>query len=106
MSKVDEVDKRLSEEEKSPITPEEQPYVDMALQALTDEQRAKISKYDQLFVIRGYQTYEPRMEETVKAMKVRDESGDEEGIPLSLLTVVVSAVAPAVMSVVAPAVVS
>lgn len=71
MSKVEEVDRKLSEEEASAISADEQPYVDMSLQGLTEAQRAKITKYDHFFVVRGYQTYDPRMEETVKAMKVR-----------------------------------
>lgn len=81
MSKVEEVDRTLSEEEASPINADEQPYVDMSLQGLTEAQRGKITKYDHLFVIRGYQTYDPRMEETVKAMKMiadwRDKVGAE-----------------------------
>lgn len=52
------------------ITEEEQKYVDAALAAITEEQRKKISKWDILTIIRGYQTYEPRLEETNKAMKV------------------------------------
>ena len=40
------------------------------LAGLTDEERKLISEWDIIMVVRGYQTYDPRLEETNKAMKM------------------------------------
>eukprot|EP00039_Didymoeca_costata_P031570 m.35415 g.35415 ORF g.35415 m.35415 type:complete len:322 (-) comp8881_c0_seq2:208-1173(-) len=69
-SKVAEVDRRLAEEENSPLQEEEKPYLEKSLAALTNEQREKLTEWDHLQIVRGYQTYEPRMEETIKAFQM------------------------------------
>lgn len=47
-----EIDTRLAAEEESALTPEEQKYADAALAELTPEQRAKLSTWDIITVIR------------------------------------------------------
>lgn len=70
MSKVAQVDDRNDAQERTALTEEEQVFAKACLDAITPEQRARITDLDMLTVIRGYQTYEPRLEETVKAMQM------------------------------------
>lgn len=49
---VADIDTRLAAEEASPLTPEEQKYADAALAELTPEQRAKLSPWDIITVVR------------------------------------------------------
>lgn len=79
MSSVEEVDLKLSAEELSDATAEEQTFIDAGLAALTPEQRAAMTKYDCLFIVRGYQTYDPRMEETIKAFQMIADWRDSAG---------------------------
>lgn len=67
---ADEAYRKLAEEEASPLSAEEREFADNAMAGLTEEQRAKVSEADLQFVVRGYQTYKPRGEETNKALKV------------------------------------
>lgn len=76
---VAQIDDRLSTEEASPLTAEEQKFADAALAGLTEEQRAKLTPIDIITVVRGYQTYEPRLEETNKAMKLISDWRDKAG---------------------------
>jgi hypothetical protein len=92
-SAVAQIDERLAAEEASPLSAEEQKFADAALAGLTEEQRAKLSPIDIITVVRGYQTYEPRLEETNKALKVskrggsrpRDTTDDYLGVGLSVV---------------------
>lgn len=73
MSSVKEVDRQLAELEASPRLPEEEEYIQACLETCTEEEKANISERDILTCIRGYATYEPRKEETVKAFKAINE---------------------------------
>lgn len=64
-----EVDERLEKEEATALSPEERSFADAALAGLTPELRAKVSELDLITTVRGYQTYQPRLEETNKALK-------------------------------------
>jgi len=64
---VQEIDERLQAEEQSPLRQEEEEYCTAGRAALTDAQNALLSDKDCLTIIRGYQTYDPRKEETTKA---------------------------------------
>ena len=70
MASVAQIDETLSSEEANPLTAEEQPFADAAMAGLTPSQREKIQPIDLITVVRGYRTYEPRLEETNKALKV------------------------------------
>lgn len=79
MSHTAEIDAKFDKEETSPLSEEEQKYADAALAGLTAEQREKITPLDIVTIVRGYQTYEPRLEETNKAMKMIADWRDEVG---------------------------
>ncbi len=66
-----EIDERLDKEEQSAFSADERSYADACLAALSDEDRATVTELDLYTVVRGYQTYVPRKEETVKALQVR-----------------------------------
>eukprot|EP00730_Choanoeca_flexa_P019170 TRINITY_DN9354_c0_g2_i2.p1 TRINITY_DN9354_c0_g2~~TRINITY_DN9354_c0_g2_i2.p1 ORF type:complete len:333 (+),score=110.69 TRINITY_DN9354_c0_g2_i2:251-1249(+) len=66
---VKAVDKELAELEASPRKPEEEEYIQGCLAAASEEEKAQLSELDLLTVVRGYATYKPRMEETIKAFK-------------------------------------
>jgi len=68
---VKAVDRELAELEASNRRPEEEEYIEACLAATSDEDKARISEIDLLTAVRGYATYEPRKEETVKAFVVR-----------------------------------
>eukprot|EP00055_Hartaetosiga_balthica_P007473 m.25691 g.25691 ORF g.25691 m.25691 type:complete len:326 (+) comp5790_c0_seq1:321-1298(+) len=57
----------LVEEEVTTLKDEEKEFFDGIMKALPEEQSSKMTPLDYLTVIRGYHTYEPRMEETIKA---------------------------------------
>lgn len=65
-----ELDERLAGEENSPLSAEEQKYADAALATISPELRAKLTPWDIITTVRGYQTYEPRLEETNKALQM------------------------------------
>lgn len=70
---VKEIDERNQLEELAPIKPEEQKYADWGLSVLSADQKARmleVSPFDVLQIVRGYQTYKPRKEETEKAFKM------------------------------------
>jgi len=46
---------------------DEREYYDEGIDALTPAQRELLTENERLQIVRGYQTYEPRMEETIKA---------------------------------------
>ena len=79
MTSVQEIDERLAAEELTDLKPEEEPYADACKATLTDEQKKMVTDLDIIQVVRGYETYEPRMEETVKAFKVRAAIGTARG---------------------------
>eukprot|EP00730_Choanoeca_flexa_P019168 TRINITY_DN9354_c0_g1_i1.p1 TRINITY_DN9354_c0_g1~~TRINITY_DN9354_c0_g1_i1.p1 ORF type:complete len:318 (+),score=111.79 TRINITY_DN9354_c0_g1_i1:77-1030(+) len=70
---VKAVDKELAELEASPRKPEEEAYIQGCLAAASEEEKAHLSELDLLTVVRGYSTYDPRMEETVKAFTAINE---------------------------------
>eukprot|EP00049_Salpingoeca_infusionum_P014971 m.287009 g.287009 ORF g.287009 m.287009 type:complete len:331 (-) comp15786_c2_seq1:1396-2388(-) len=74
-----EVDQKLAVEECSPLNEEEMPYLDACKQVLTPEQAERMSMVDYITIIRGYQTYEPRLEETQKACKMIADWRDKVG---------------------------
>lgn len=73
------IDEQNLKEEISPLSEVERGFADKALQALPEEQRRKLSENDIITTVRGYQTYTPREEETIKAFQAicnwRDEVG-------------------------------
>lgn len=70
MSSAHEIDERLAAEEVTPLQDDEMPYVEACKAAISEEQRKLFTDLDYICVVRGYATYEPRLEETVKAFKV------------------------------------
>jgi len=70
MAAVAEIDERLAAEELTSLTEEERKYANAALEGLSPELRAKVTELDLLTTVRGYQTYDPRLEETNKALKM------------------------------------
>jgi DNA-directed RNA polymerase specialized sigma24 family protein len=70
MSSPAEIDERLATEEVSPLSPEERDIADKCLAALTPEERAIVTEMDLFTLVRGYQTYTPRLEESITALKV------------------------------------
>eukprot|EP00045_Choanoeca_perplexa_P022633 m.10113 g.10113 ORF g.10113 m.10113 type:complete len:320 (-) comp9583_c0_seq1:645-1604(-) len=64
---VKAVDKELAELEASGRREDEEEYIQACLAAASEEEKALLSELDLLTVVRGYSTYEPRKEETVKA---------------------------------------
>ncbi|EGD81393.1 hypothetical protein PTSG_02113 [Salpingoeca rosetta] len=70
MGSREEVDARLAMEEVTPLQEEEKEYKEAIIEALTPEQAEKMTELDFITIIRGYQTYNPRKEETVKAAKM------------------------------------
>lgn len=73
-----EIDDKLAAEELSPLSEIEQALADKCIAALEPAQRLKLTQVDIITTIRGYQTYVPREEETIKAFKAickwRDDS--------------------------------
>eukprot|EP00047_Mylnosiga_fluctuans_P002202 m.223590 g.223590 ORF g.223590 m.223590 type:complete len:308 (+) comp10947_c0_seq1:28-951(+) len=67
---VAQIDERLAADETTQLSADENKFADAALAGLTPEQRAQISALDVLLTVRGYQTYNPRLEETNKALKM------------------------------------
>lgn len=61
------MDARLSAEEALLLLPEEEEFAIAGRAALSPAQNRLLSDVDVLQIIRGYQTYSPRLEETVKA---------------------------------------
>ena len=74
-----DIDEQLAELEMSPRMPEEQEFIEACEQGIKPEQRAKVSEQDYLTVVRGYATYDPRKEETVKAFQVKRGRGEGGG---------------------------
>jgi len=62
-----EIDEKLAELEKSPRHPDEEQFIQACQEAINPDQHMKISETDLLTCVRGYATYVPRKEETVKA---------------------------------------
>ncbi|EDQ84455.1 uncharacterized protein MONBRDRAFT_34692 [Monosiga brevicollis MX1] len=69
MAALKEVDRQLAELECAPRKPEEEEYIQACADVATEEQRKLLCEHDYLTCVRGYASYEPRKEETVKAFK-------------------------------------
>lgn len=83
MSSVAEVDREKAAEENSALLPAEKPFYDGGLKAVKYPE--KFSEVDRLQIVRGYQTYEPRDEETNKAFKMIEDWREEYGYHSFLL---------------------
>eukprot|EP00056_Hartaetosiga_gracilis_P001113 m.42324 g.42324 ORF g.42324 m.42324 type:complete len:325 (-) comp10503_c1_seq1:63-1037(-) len=68
---------KLVEEEMQMLQDDEKEYYDAIREALTKEQAESMTELDYLTIIRGYHTYKPRKEETVKAAQTIAEWRDE-----------------------------
>lgn len=79
MSSVAEIDLRLSTEEASPLKPDEKEFYDAGLSPdnITPVQAEGLTEVDRLQIVRGYQTYNPRKEETNKAFKMISDWRDQ-----------------------------
>lgn len=71
MTTVHEIDEKLAAEESSGLQEDEKPFADACKEAITEEERKLVTDLDYLAAVRGYATYEPRLEETVNAFKVQ-----------------------------------
>jgi hypothetical protein len=77
MSSVEQVDQDKAAEEAAALKPEEKPFLDGALKSV--KYPDNFTDVDRLQIIRGYQTYEPRDEETTKAFKMIEDWRQEIG---------------------------
>jgi len=70
-----------AKQEASPMTQEEKHFYDKAMQALTPDQRKHMMEdpLDGLVIVRGYQTFTPREQETAKFMKLIADWRDKVG---------------------------
>ncbi len=72
MAAAPTIEEQIAAEERSPMTEAERPYCLAGLAELTETQGTKLTEIDRLCVVRGRQTYQPRLEETNRGFKVRE----------------------------------